>query len=127
MNPVVAYMRDFPQSRATLCTEPVLAWLAAGGCAHSFDARVQRRLYRRVGTWRGVREIVRRLGWRLEPPRNLREGEPVVACLPDTSVGICGLVGPNGVVVVAASGMVRIAPLRILRVARPIGNVSCRS
>ena len=61
--------------------------------------RGARRLYRRVGTWRGVREIVRRLGWRLEPPRNLREGEPVVACLPDTSVGICGLVGPNGVVV----------------------------
>ena len=123
MNAVIAFMRGFPQTRDTLCTEPVLAWLAGAGLVHPFDARLQARLWRRVGTWRGVREIVRRLGWRLERPRDLREGEPVVARLPNGQP-VCGLVGPNGMVVSAASRAVRIAPLRILRVARPMG-VSC--
>ena len=49
-----AYMRAFPGDRKTLCSEPVLAWLAARGLAHQFDARLQRALFERVGFWRGV-------------------------------------------------------------------------
>lgn len=78
VNDAALYMRAFPGDRRTLCTEPVLQWLAAHGLEHSFDARTQRALFKRVGFWRAVAEVARRLGLQIERPRNLVDGEAII-------------------------------------------------
>lgn len=120
----VAFVRAFPQSPGTVCTEPVLAWLSAKGLAHPFDARLQRRLWARAG-WRGVFEVLKRMHWHLERPEGVAYGlcaGDVVIARQAGGAAICGVAGADGLVALAASGRVRIARLQVLRVARPRGH-----
>lgn len=117
MHETVAFMRAFPVRPETLCSEPVMAWLHSKGVDHPFDARTQRRLFKRVGFTDAVREIIARIGFVFELPRNVQPGEPVVARGVDGSA-LCGLMGPDGRVVMAAHGAFGVAELPIIFVAR---------
>jgi len=117
MDDVVAFMRAFPVRRETLCSEPVMAWLRAKGVDHPFDGRTQRRLFARVGFNNAVREIIARIGFVFELPRNVQPGEPVVA-RGVNGLAVCGLMGADGRVVMAAHGAFAVAPLDLIFVAR---------
>jgi hypothetical protein len=119
MHPVIAHMRSFRQTRATLCTEPVLAWLERDGLVHPFTPHVQRVALEKLGFRRGVEEIAWRLGYALERARDVREGEPILVRVPDGRA-LFGLCGPNGLFVGASFGAYLCGPYPAFLVARKI-------
>jgi len=69
MSEIVAFFRAFPHTRETVCSEPVVAWLASRGVIEAADlpAQTQRDLWRRVQERRlTLRQAVRLCASRLD-------------------------------------------------------------
>jgi hypothetical protein len=104
---VLAFLRGFPQTPATLCTEPVVAWLARRGHdPRGLDAKAQRAIYRRAGFARGVMICARRLGLVVQSAPAAKVG--AVVLIRAQNQMFCGLALGQKRAVIAASGSLRV-------------------
>lgn len=115
MHPAVAFMRAFPARDETLCSEPVVEWVAPG----ALSKEAQRATLEKAGFWCGIRRSLRAIGFRLVRPDAVEIGEPVVV-LGVNGVPVCGLMGPGGRALVLIGRTLGVAELPVLFVARKV-------
>jgi len=119
---VADFVHAFEAGPDTLCCEVVLAFLRASGrVAGDIPRAEQRALFAHWGALRALQICGKRLGFRLEPPGALGEGDAVL--LRAAAIGVphvCGLVGEGGaaVFVKAGDGTAIATAFEAMRVAR---------
>ena len=107
MNPVVVFARAFPQTKETLCSEMVAAWLHERQGAPRISRHEQVATKGRHGTDGGADLIAARLGAREIAPADVRDGDVVlVPCAEGNRV--LGIHIGEGMTVMAGFGAVHI-------------------
>jgi hypothetical protein len=114
VNAIVAFMRGFPQTRDTLCSEAVAAWLQARGLAPRISRRAQILTKARHGTDGGANLVADQIGASEIAPADVRDGDIVlVPCAAGNRV--LGIHIGKGVTVMAGFGSVHIGNFEVNR------------
>lgn len=121
-NPI-SFMRRFPLTPETVCTEAPFAWLALQGrVARVASTQTQRGVYRRHGFNKGLILGCRMVGLEIIEDVAI-DGDVVIAAQNDAQAFV-GVLAPGGLTVAASFGALIVARLPILRVIRE--NSPCR-
>ena len=114
MNAIVAFVRAFPQTDETLCSEVVAAWLHARGAMERLSRRAQIVTRGRHGTDGGADVFAARIGAREIEPADVAEGDVVLVPCADGN-RVLGIHLGGGMTVMAGFGTVHIGQFVIDR------------
>jgi hypothetical protein len=128
MSDVIRFMRSFPLTPQTVCTEAPMAWLAQRCGVTPATAEEQRATMARFGYPRGLYVGCERHGLAILDVDALDalEGAAVIAASADRTLSAVGILAHGGLVVAASFGRLIVAHLPLLRVIRPVGYAPAR-